>query len=99
MKISAEVMEYLLDLVRATRESSAVRLGLSSRGGLHLKRAMQATAIMSGRDYAVPADLRNVFVPVAVHRIILALGAGDSHARQRRTDILNRILQTVDAPM
>ena len=99
VKISAEVMEYLLDLVRATRENSAVRLGLSSRGGLHLKRAMQATAIMNGRDYAVPTDLRNVFVPVAVHRIILASGAGDTHARQRRTDVLNRILQTVDAPM
>lgn len=99
VKISHEIMEYLLDLVRATREDSAVRLGLSSRGGLHLKRAMQATAIMQGRDYAVPADLRSVFVPVAVHRIIPASGAGDSQARQRKKDILNRILQTVDAPM
>jgi MoxR-like ATPase len=92
-------MEYLLDLVRATREHSAVKLGLSSRGGLHLKRAMQATALMYGRDYAVPADLRNVFVPVGIHRIIPASGAGDSQARQRRQDILNRILQAVDAPV
>jgi MoxR-like ATPase len=99
VKISEEVMEYLLDLVRATREHSAVKLGLSSRGGLHLKRAMQATAIMQGRDYAVPADLRNVFVPVGIHRIIPAAGAGDSQARQRRQDILHRILQSVDAPV
>ena len=99
VKISEEVMDYLLDLVKATREDSSVKLGLSSRAGLHLKRAMQATAIMNGRDYAVPSDLRSVFSPVAVHRIIPASGAGHSQARQRRKDILNRILQTVEAPM
>jgi MoxR-like ATPase len=99
VKISGEVMEYLLDLVRATRENRALRMGLSSRGGLHLKRAMQATAIMLGRDYVVPSDLRSVFIPVGVHRIIPASGAGDSQTRQRRQDILNRVLQTVDAPV
>jgi len=86
-------------LVRATRESGALRLGLSSRGGLHLKRAMQATAIMLGRDYVVPSDLRNVFTPVAVHRIIPASGTGENPTRQRRKDILHHILQTVDAPV
>lgn len=95
--ISPEIMEYLLDLVRATREDSSLRLGLSPRGGLHLKRAMQACALLEGRDYAVPSDLRTVFLPVALHRVVPASGA-DRH-RDRRKELLSGILRKVDAPV
>lgn len=98
VRISEPVMEYLLDLVRATREDSAIRLGLSSRGGLHLKRAMQAIALMEGRDYAVPSDLRTVFLPVTQHRVLIA-GATDGHGRERRGEVLTRILQNTPAPV
>jgi len=99
VKIEASVMDYLLDLVRATREHSAIRLGLSSRGGLHLKRAMQAVALMDGRDFVQPGDLRKIFLSVASHRILLAGGSTDGHRRDRKKEVLLEILQQEAGPV
>ncbi len=99
VKVETSVMEYLLDLVRATRDSSSIRLGVSSRGGLHLKRAMQAHALIEGRDFAIPADLRSVFLPVTAHRILLSSGTPDVSARERKEEILRHILQSVAGPL
>lgn len=97
--VESSVMEYLLDLVRATRDSSSIRLGVSSRGGLHLKRAMQAHALLEGRDYVVPADLRSVFLPVTVHRILLSTGTSDGSVRARKEEMLRHILQSTEGPI
>jgi MoxR-like ATPase len=92
-------MDYLLDLVRATRENPDIRLGLSSRGGLHLKRAMQAIALLNERDYVIPEDLRKVFLPVTLHRVLLSTASGDGRARDSKKHILQEILSSVLAPV
>lgn len=99
VKIDPSIMEYLLDLVRSTREHPAIRLGVSSRGGLHLRRAMQALALLEGRDYVIPSDLREVFLPLTSHRILLASGAADGQARERKKEILRQILGSIVAPI
>ena len=99
VSIEPSVMEYLLDLVRATRENPDIRLGLSSRGGLHLKRAMQAIALLNERDYVIPEDLRKVFLPVTLHRVLLSTASGDGRARDRKKHILQDILSSVLAPV
>jgi MoxR-like ATPase len=99
VKVETSIMEYLLDLVRATRDTSSIRLGVSSRGGLHLKRAMQAYALLEGRDFVIPSDLRRVFLPVTVHRILLSSGSPDGSARERKEEILRHILQSVAGPV
>lgn len=99
VRLESSVMEYLLDVVRATRENSLLRLGISSRGGLHLKRAMQANALAEGRDYVVPEDLRTVFLPVATHRILLTTSTMNGDLRARKQEILNHILQAVESPI
>lgn len=99
VRVDQAVMEYLLDLVRATRDDPAVRLGVSSRGGLHLKHAMQAAALIEGRDFVVPSDLRRVFLPVTIHRIILAAATGDTRNRARKAEILTQVLQSVEGPV
>ena len=99
VKIDSSIMEYLLDLVRSTREHPAIRLGVSSRGGLHIRRAMQATALLEGRDYVIPSDLREVFLPLTSHRILLASGASDAQARERKKEILRQILGSIAAPI
>lgn len=99
VRVDQAVMEYLLDLVRATRDNPAVRLGVSSRGGLHLKHAMQAAALIEGRDFVVPSDLRRVFLPVTIHRIILAAAGGDTRDRERKAEILAQVLQSVEGPV
>ncbi|HMK35460.1 MAG TPA: AAA family ATPase [Desulfomonilaceae bacterium] len=96
VRIEASIMEYLLDLVEATRENPDIKLGLSSRGGLHLKRCMQALALMEDRTYVIPGDLRKVFLPVSLHRILLAGGSPD---RIRKREILNKILESVKSPV
>jgi MoxR-like ATPase len=99
VRVESSIMEYLIDLVRATREDPAVRLGISSRGGLHLKRAMQARALLSGRDYAVPADLRAAFLPVSLHRVLLTGGASEGRSRVGKEAVLNRIMDSVQGPV
>ncbi|MDQ7782964.1 MAG: MoxR family ATPase [Desulfomonilaceae bacterium] len=99
VKVDASIMEYLLDLVRATRDASSIRLGVSSRGGLHLKRAMQANALLEGRDFVIPSDLRTVFLPVTVHRILLSSGSPDGSERERKEEILRHIMQSIAGPV
>jgi len=99
VKIEPSVMEYLLDLVRSTREHPLIRLGVSSRGGLHLRRAMQALALLEGRDYVIPGDLREVFLPLTSHRILLTSGVADGQSRERKKEILRQILGSVIAPI
>lgn len=99
VQIEASVMEYVLDLVKATRGHPEIQLGLSSRAGLHLKRAMQAMALVEGRNYVLPSDLRRIFRPVALHRILLTGRSGNRHAAEGRRTVLNKILNEVDAPV
>jgi MoxR-like ATPase len=97
--IDSSIMEYILDVVNATRHHPEIKLGLSSRGGLHLKRSMQALALLEGRDYVVPADLRKMFIPIALHRILLAGRSSDGQGREYKKEILNDILQRAQSPV
>jgi MoxR-like ATPase len=99
VRVEASVMDYLLDLVAATREDHEVRLGLSSRGALHLKRAMQAMALLGGRDYVIPEDLRRVFVPVCVHRVFVSGSSVQGTRSDDKKRVLNRILISVEGPV
>ena len=69
--VSVPVREYITSLVRATRVSSALRLGASPRGSLALMRAGQALAGLRGRDFVLPDDVKCLAVPVLAHRLIL----------------------------
>ena len=71
------VEDFLLDVVRATRESPSLLRGVSPRGAQALYRAVRARAFVHGRDFAVPEDIRTLAVPVLAHRV-LARGAGDA---------------------
>ncbi len=99
VKVEESIMEYLVDLVRATREDSAIKLGISSRGALHLKRAMQALALLEGRDYVIPADLRTVFLPVTIHRVQLSGGSQDRRNREQKEAVLQGILKLIEGPV
>jgi MoxR-like ATPase len=99
VQIESSVMEYLLDLVRATRENPRIRLGISSRGGLHLRRAMQAMAVLDGRDYVIPGDLRAVFLPATLHRVLIASHPGEGQERERKREILTQVLRSIEAPV
>ncbi|NPB10075.1 MAG: MoxR family ATPase [Thermodesulfobacteria bacterium] len=71
VKISPKVVDYLLDIAWASREERSFLFGFSTRGLLALKRAAQAVAYLSGRDFVIPDDVKSVFLPVAYHRLPL----------------------------
>lgn len=73
---ASPVIDYILALVTATRESGVFRLGLSPRAGLALLRCARAWAWLAGRSHVLPEDIQAVFEPVAAHRLVTAGGQG-----------------------
>lgn len=71
VRVSAPVKGYVADIVRATREHRAIRFGASPRGSLGLMRAGQAQALLRGREYVLPDDIKSLVDPVLSHRLIL----------------------------
>ncbi|MBE7536970.1 MAG: MoxR family ATPase [Opitutaceae bacterium] len=97
--VEETVLEYLLRLVAATRTETEFKAGISVRGGLALKAAAQARALILGRDFVLPDDVVALVLPVLAHR--LAMGRQSSDALEERravTAILKRILATVPLP-
>jgi MoxR-like ATPase len=70
VRVSQPVAEYLLSVVRMTREHAAIELGASPRAALALFRASQALAAVAGRDYVKPDDVKRLAAPVLAHRLI-----------------------------
>lgn len=94
--VSLEVKGYLLEIVERTREHPDVYLGASPRGALALFRAAQARAVLRGRDYVLPDDIKALANPCLAHRLIL-----NPAARMREItpeQVLGEILGQVPAP-
>ncbi|WP_421021437.1 AAA family ATPase, partial [Klebsiella pneumoniae] len=71
--IHEEVENYLLDIVKATREHNLVEIGVSPRGSLAFMRAAQSRALLNGRSYCTPEDFRFLAKPVCSHRLTLTI--------------------------
>ena len=95
--IDHAIVEYILDLVEATRHEEQLHLGVSPRGALALTQAAQAAATLEGRNYVVPDDVKALFIPVCAHRVVSKtyLSNGDANATAR---VLQAILDKVPAP-
>ena len=91
-----QIVAYITDLAVASREHASVELGISPRGAIAVGRMARACAYVHGRDYVVPADVREVFCDVCTHRILLSQKA--KAARQTRTEVLETILADVKEP-
>ncbi len=91
VKVDISLQQYILDLVRATRQDEEITLGVSPRATLALQRATQALAFLLGRDYAIPDDVKFLAPHVLCHRLILTGG------RRGRT-VIERLLRAVPIP-
>jgi MoxR-like ATPase len=92
--------DYLLAIVTATRSRPDVDLGVSTRGAVFLYRAAQAMALIEGRDYALPDDVKRLVVPVFAHRIVVNPGVESFDPRtDDAKDILRDILDQVPVPL
>jgi MoxR-like ATPase len=88
VKVEASLQQYILKLVRITREHEDVTLGVSPRGAIALYRATQAFAFLSGRDYTVPDDVKFLAPHVLSHRLIPTGG-------KRAKTIIDQLLKSV----
>jgi MoxR-like ATPase len=88
VKITTELQQYILNLVRASRNDDEIILGASPRGAVALQKASQALAFLEERDYVIPDDVKTVAPHVLAHRLISASG------KQAKT-IVERLLRTV----
>jgi MoxR-like ATPase len=76
VRVEDSVLDYLMALVAATRDSPLLRLGVSPRGSLALLRAARARALADGRDYLVPDDIKALAVPALAHRVMVRAAPG-----------------------
>ncbi|MBP3322557.1 MAG: MoxR family ATPase, partial [Clostridia bacterium] len=65
------LMKYIVDIAHTSRDARNVATGISPRGSLALLRACRAYAMVKGRDYVVPEDIKSIAVPVLAHRIVI----------------------------
>lgn len=86
------LLEYIANLVQATRENKNILSGVSPRGTLALVYACQAYAWIQGRNYIVPEDIKKLAVPVLAHRLVLTRGYGSSVTGEKEIQaILNQV--------
>lgn len=91
VKVETPLQQYILNLVRATREDEEITLGVSPRGAVSLQRATQALAFLEGRDYAIPDDVKFLTPHVLSHRLIPTGG-------RRAKTIVERLMRSVPVP-
>jgi MoxR-like ATPase len=94
VQVDDAITEYVLDIVHATRRSDDLHVGVSTRGALTLYRAAQSLALVSGRYYVIPDDIKTLVVPVLAHRVVgkSFLQAGEFGAAEAIIrDIVDRI--------
>ncbi len=94
--VDPSIMEYVTQIVMATRVDKDVSLGVSMRGALALARAIKTWAITAGRGYVTPDDVRDLAVPVLAHRVIV--DPESDFAGVRAEEIVERVLVEVAPP-
>ncbi len=98
--IEPVLTDFILNVVTATRESSHLALGVSPRGGIILQQAARARALVYGRDYCIPDDIKQLAVPVLCHRVI----PESHHGTHKRTvsdtsAIISEIVERMEIPV
>ncbi len=95
VKLEDSLLGYLLDLIEATRHHESLSLGASTRGALALRRAAQANALVGGRDYCIPEDVRDLAVDVLAHRVAVHSRGGlqpdSAESRWTLSEIVDRV--------
>jgi MoxR-like ATPase len=96
ISLSPELIDYIVDVVRATREHSSLEVGASSRAANMLAAASRAFAVLQGRDFVIPDDVKALALPVLRHRLTMSPGAEIEGLTTDR--ILREILDQIPAP-
>jgi MoxR-like ATPase len=98
--IEESVLDFILKIVAATRTEAEFKAGISVRGGLALKLAAQAQALLSGRDFVVPEDVLELVPAVCGHRLALVRQTSDALEERNAVEgALRRIVGAIPLPV
>ena len=92
VRVDEAIVDYMMAIVAQTRKQEALSLGVSPRGAQALYRATQALALVEGRDYAIPDDVKRLAVPIFAHRVVINTRVA---LAQRASDLGDRILEEI----
>jgi len=98
VKISNELMDYIVEIIKRTRSSDLIKIGASPRASILFSRACQAYAFVNGRDYVIPDDIKTLAIPILVHRLIPKGKIGDGR-REEVEDIIRDIISRITVPL
>ncbi len=98
--VDDDLLSYLMDLVEATRTAKHLKLGVSTRGAIFLRKAAQVSALMQGREYVIPDDIKGLVLPIFSHRVVTKSlsHSGIGRSREAKT-ILSDIVESVPVPL
>jgi len=100
VRVDDALVSYTLEIVRKTRESEYLTLGVSPRGSQMLYRAAQAIAFLEGRTFCTPEDFKPLMVPVFAHRVVVnALYASTLKKSEQAEQVLREIVESVPVPV
>jgi len=95
--VEASLYDYILDIVEVTRRCEELHVGVSTRGGLSLYRAAQASALIDGRKFVVPDDVKRLTSSVLAHRVVTK-GYIQGDSRRAAESIIQRLMDEVPVP-
>ncbi|MFQ3295212.1 MAG: MoxR-like ATPase [Natrialbaceae archaeon] len=96
IRVEEDLFEYMIGITRATREDRRVEVGVSPRGTQRLFETARSRAVITGREYVVPDDVKRVAEPVLAHRLILTPDATVENVDKR--DVISEVLEEVPVP-
>ncbi len=99
VSIAESLQEYILVLVTRTRESKWLELGVSPRGTLALQRAAQASALIAGREYCTPDDIKPLVIPTLAHRVILQTDTLTESSAADAEKVIREIVEDIPVPL
>ena len=94
--VEASVLDYIVRIVSRTRDDARLRLGVSPRGALDLRRCAQAAAFLDGRESVRPADVQRLAEPVLAHRVLVEIKA--RHGGLEGASVIREILRSETVP-
>ena len=99
VRVEESLLDYVMAIVWATRGSPLLALGVSPRGALALLRASQARALVDGREYVVPDDIKRLAVPALAHRVLVRARLERAAGSELEADaIIDALLQEIPVP-
>jgi MoxR-like ATPase len=97
IRVDESINDYMLDIIHTTRAHEQLQLGVSTRGAITMYRAAQALALVEGRNYVIPDDVKRLAVPVLAHRVVVK-GVLHEGRRDRARMVINQILSKTKVP-